>query len=77
MTREIDTWRSLTPFRTWVYRLSEVDGAYLLERKLEGQPDAAFTPCVKGDGHTVARRIADLLAHEDVNRNVSKMRRTR
>lgn len=73
--REIDRWRSApTAGRRFEYRAVEVDGEFALEWKLADEPDSAFQPSVRGDGHAVARRMADLLREEHERKNLLTMK---
>lgn len=75
MIREIDRWHAApTSGRRFEYRLLEDGGEFRLEWKLDGEPDEAFQASVRGDGHSVARRMGDLLRAEDENRNLLTMK---
>lgn len=77
MTREIDRWHSApASARRFVYRSVEEAGRFELQVKLDGEPDEAFQASVRGDGHAVARRMAELLREMDESRNLLQIRRT-
>lgn len=71
--RIIDAWRGGGPAVWFCYRLIEEDGRFEVQVKSAEEPDEEFRPTVRGDGHAVARRVADLLRADDEKRNLLPM----